>query len=93
MVAGGCIVSGSTVRRSMLFSGVHVHSHSLIEDSIVLPNVQIARHCVLKKCIIDKDCRLPEGTRIGLDLQADRKRFRVTASGIILVTKEMLEAV
>jgi glucose-1-phosphate adenylyltransferase len=65
----------------------------LIEDSIVLPNVQIARNCVLKKCIIDKDCRLPEGTRIGLDPEADRKRFRVTASGIILVTKEMLEAV
>jgi glucose-1-phosphate adenylyltransferase len=93
MVAGGCIVSGSTVRRSMLFSGVHVHSHSLVEDSIVLPNVRIARHCVLKKCIIDKDCKVPEGTRIGLDRAADRKRFRVTESGITLVTKDMLETV
>ena len=93
MVAGGCIISGSTVRRSMLFSGVHVHSHSLVEDSIVLPNVQIARNCVFKKCIIDKDCKVPEGTRIGVDHAADRKRFRVTASGITLVTKDMLEAV
>jgi glucose-1-phosphate adenylyltransferase len=93
MVSGGCIISGSTVRRSMLFSGVHVHSHSLIEDSIVLPNVQVARNCVFKKCIIDKDCNVPEGTRIGVDLAADRKRYRVTESGITLVTKDMLEAV
>ena len=92
-VSGGCIVSGATVRRSMLFSGVHVHSHSLVEDSIVLPNVQIARHCVLKKCIIDKDCKITEGMRIGVDAEADRKRFRVTDSGITLVTRDMLEAV
>jgi glucose-1-phosphate adenylyltransferase len=93
MVSGGCIVSGATVRRSMLFSGVHVHSHTLVEDSLVLPNVQIARHCVLRKCIIDKDCQIAEGTHIGVDAQADRKRYRVTPSGITLVTKEMLEAV
>lgn len=90
MVSGGCIVSGATVRRSMLFSGVHVHSYATIEDSMVLPNVQVGRHCVLKKCIIDKNCVLPEGTVIGLDPVQDKKRFRVTESGITLVTKEML---
>jgi glucose-1-phosphate adenylyltransferase len=90
MVSGGCIVSGATVRRSMLFSGVHVHSYASVEDSMVLPNVQVGRNCIVKKCIIDKDCVLPDGTAIGVDPVADKKRFRVTESGITLVTKEML---
>lgn len=90
MVSGGCIVSGATVRRSMLFSGVHVHSYASIEDSMILPNVQVGRHCVLKKCIVDKNCVLPEGLVIGMDPVQDKKRFRVTDSGITLVTKEML---
>ncbi len=90
MVSGGCIISGAIVRRSMLFSGVHVHSYATIEDTIVLPNVQVGRHCVLKKCIVDKNCILPEGTVIGVDHAQDKKRFRVTESGITLVTKEML---
>jgi glucose-1-phosphate adenylyltransferase len=90
MVSGGCIVSGATVRRSMLFSGVHVHSYSNIEDSMLLPNVEIGRHCILKKCIVDKNSVIPEGTQIGVDPVQDKKRFRVTESGITLVTKEML---
>ena len=90
MVSGGCIVSGSTVRRSMLFSGVVVHSYSLVEDSIVLSNVEIGRDCVLKKCIIDRDCQLPDETQIGLNPAEDRKRFHVTQSGITLVTRAML---
>lgn len=90
MVAGGCIVSGSRVRRSLLFSGVRVHSHSVVEDSIILPNVDVARHCILKKCIVDRDCALPEGTQIGLDPARDRRRFHVTASGLTLVTRSML---
>ena len=90
MVSGGCIISGATVRRSMLFSGVRVHSYANIEDSMLLPNVQVGRHCVLKKCIVDKNCILPEGTVVGVDHEQDKKRFRVTGSGITLVTKEML---
>jgi glucose-1-phosphate adenylyltransferase len=90
MVSGGSIISGATVRRSMLFSSVHVHSYAVIEDSMVLPNVQVGRHCILKKCIIDNNCVVPEGTVIGLDPAQDKKRFRVTDSGITLVTKEML---
>ncbi|WP_296495254.1 glucose-1-phosphate adenylyltransferase [Rhodoferax sp.] len=90
MVSGGCIISGATVRRSMLFSGVNVHSYASIEDSMILPNVDVGRHCVLKKCIIDKNCVLPEGTVIGVDHAQDKKRYRVTESGITLVTKEML---
>jgi glucose-1-phosphate adenylyltransferase len=90
MIAGGCIISGAIVRRSMLFSGVHVHSYATVEDSMVLPNVQVGRSCVLKKCIIDKNSIIPEGTVIGVDPEQDKKRFRVTESGITLVTKEML---
>ncbi len=90
MVSGGCIISGAIVRRSMLFSSVVIHSYSLIEDSIVLPNVKIGRSCILKKCIIDKNCNIPEGTQIGVDPVADRKRFNVTPSGITLVSREML---
>lgn len=90
MVSGGCIVSGATVRRSMLFSGVRVHSYTLIEESIVLPNVDIGRHCILKKCILDKNCVIPEGTQIGVHREEDKKRFHVTESGITLVTEAML---
>jgi len=90
MVSGGCIVSGAKVRRSLLFSGVQVHSYATVEDSVVLPGVDIGRHCVLKKCIIDRDCKLPEGTQIGVDAARDRQRFHVTASGLMLVTRSML---
>lgn len=91
MVAGGCIVSGSVVRRSMLFSGVRVNSYSTVENSILLPNVHVGRNCVLNKCIIDKHCVIPDGSRIGLDPQEDRKRFHVTESGITLVNRRMLD--
>ena len=90
LVAGGCIISGSTVRRSLLFSNVHVHSYCTMEDTVVLPNVDIARRVVLKRCVIDKDCRLPEGLQVGVDPESDRRRFHVTDSGITLVTPEML---
>jgi glucose-1-phosphate adenylyltransferase len=90
MVGGGCIVSGSTLRRSMLFSGVRIQDFSLIEDSIVLSGVRIGQHCILRKCIIDKNCVIPEGTRIGVNPDEDRQRFHVTASGITLVSRVML---
>jgi glucose-1-phosphate adenylyltransferase len=90
IVSGGCVISGATIRRSLLFSNVRVHSYSLVEDSVVLSNVDIARHCVLKRAVIDKDCRLPPGTEVGVDPEEDRKRFYVTPSGITLVTPDML---
>jgi glucose-1-phosphate adenylyltransferase len=90
MVAAGSILSGATVRGSMVFTGVRVHSYAIIEDSMLLPNVEVGRHCVLKKCIIDKNSVIPPGMQIGVDPVLDKKRFRVTDSGITLVTKEML---
>ncbi len=90
MVAGGTIISGATVRRSMLFTRVRVHSFSLVEDSVLLPSVEIERNCVIRRAVIDKRCRIPEGMRIGVDLDEDRRRFHVSESGVVLVTAEML---
>jgi len=90
MVSGGCLISGSAVRRSLLFSNVRVNSYCTVEDAVVLPNVEIGRHCVLRRVVIDKACRLPPGMKIGVDLAEDRKRFQVTEKGIVLVTPEML---
>ena len=90
MVSGGCVVSGSLVRRSLLFSKVRVHSYCTIEDAVIMGSVEIGRGSVIRRAVIDKLCRLPEGTRIGVDLDQDRKRFHVTPGGVTLVTPEML---
>lgn len=90
MVSGGCIISGSVVRHSVLFSNVEVHSFSLIEDSVVLPDVSVGRHCRLKKVVLDKGCIVPEGTVIGEDPELDAQRFEVSPNGVVLVTPEML---
>jgi glucose-1-phosphate adenylyltransferase len=90
LISGGCIVSGSEVDGSVLFSNVRVNSHSSIIDSVILPQVEIGRHCQIKRTIIDRACRIPEGMKIGYDLDEDRKRFNVTDNGIVLVTASML---
>ena len=90
LISGGCIISGATVKRSLLFSSVHVHSWATVEDAVILPGVDIGRHAVLKRCVIDKRCRIPEGMVIGVDPAADRQRFHVSPKGIVLVTAEML---
>lgn len=90
MVSGGCIISGSTVRHSVLFSNVEVHSFSLVEDAVVLPDVSIGRHCRLKKVVLDKGCEVPPGMIIGEDPKADAERFEVSPDGVVLVTPEML---
>jgi glucose-1-phosphate adenylyltransferase len=90
MVSGGCIVSGATVRRSVLFSSVRVRDYSLVEDSVVLPQCEIGQHVVVKRAVVDRACRLPDGMRIGVDPQEDRRRFHVTERGVALVTPAML---
>jgi glucose-1-phosphate adenylyltransferase len=90
MVSGGCIISGSKVKRSLLFSNVHVHSYCTIEDSVILPDVEISRGVVLKHAIVDKYCKLPQGLAVGIDPAEDRKRFHVTERGITLIVPEML---
>jgi glucose-1-phosphate adenylyltransferase len=90
MVSGGCIISGSLVKRSLLFSNVHVHEHCTIEDSVILPDVDIGTGVVLKHVIVDKYCKLPQGLAVGIDPAEDRKRFHVTEKGITLIVPEML---
>jgi glucose-1-phosphate adenylyltransferase len=90
IVSGGCIISGSAIVNSLLFSNVRVHSYSAVSDSVILPEVIIHRHCRVSRAIIDRGCVLPEGTVIGEDPEADAQRFRVTPKGITLVTPGML---
>ncbi len=90
MVSGGCLISGSTVRHSVLFSNVNVHSYAVVENSVVLPDVNIGRHCRLNKVVLDKGCDIPPNTVIGEDHEEDAKRFYVSPSGVVLVTPEML---
>ncbi|QLE84730.1 glucose-1-phosphate adenylyltransferase [Shewanella sp. Scap07] len=91
IVSGGCIISGATVRRSVLFNEVRVCSYSTLEDAVVLPDVVIQRNCKIKNAILDRGCIIPEGTVIGYDHRHDRARgFRVSEKGITLVTRDML---
>jgi hypothetical protein len=90
IVASGCIISGSTVRRSLLFSNVRVHDYCTIEDAVLLPSVDVGRNVVLRKAVVEKHCRLPDGLRAGVDAALDRRRFHVTEGGITLIIPEML---
>jgi glucose-1-phosphate adenylyltransferase len=92
LVSGGCLISGSVVRRSVLFSKVRVHSFSLVEEAVILPEVEVGRHCKLRKVVIDNGCHIPEGMSIGYDAAEDARRFYRTDSGVVLVTRTMLDA-
>ncbi len=89
MVSGGCIVSGR-VFRSVLFSSVRVHSHSVVSWSVLLPDVQIGRRARLTRTVVDRGCNIPDGMVIGEDPVLDGARFHRSANGICLVTSEML---
>ena len=92
MISAGCIVSGASVRKSVIFSNCKVHSHSVITDSLLLPECEIMENCTINGAIIDRGSVIPEGTEIGVDLDADRARgFRVTEGGHTLVTPGMLK--
>jgi glucose-1-phosphate adenylyltransferase len=90
MVSGGCIISGSLVRRSVLFSNVRVQNCCEIEDSVILPKVEIGNNVTLRRVIVDKRCRLPDGFKAGVDPEADRRRFHVTDRGVTVIAPESL---
>ena len=90
LVSGGCIISGSTINQSVLFSDVRVHSFSSIQDSVILPQVEIGRNVKLQRVVVDKGTVIPDGMEIGFDLALDSKRFHVSEKGITLVTAAML---
>lgn len=90
-VSGGCIISGSKLNKSLLFSNVRVHSYSDIEETVILPEVTIGRHCRIKRAIIDRGCDIPPNMEIGIDSEQDRANgFRITDKGVVLVTRGML---
>jgi len=87
ILSNGCIISGGSVKRSILSPRVAVHSYAEVEDSILLEGVDIGRHAKIRRTIIDKDVQIPQKMQIGYDLDEDAKRFTVTESGIVVVPK------
>jgi glucose-1-phosphate adenylyltransferase len=90
VVCSGCIVSGATVRRSLLSFKVRVEEDSVVEECVVLPNVHIGRGVTLRRCVVDQGCHLPDGFTAGMNSAHDAERFRVTERGITLITPDML---
>ena len=92
LVSGGVIISGSVVKKSVVFSDVRIHSYCDIRQAVIFPEVEIGRHVVIRRAIIDSACKIPAGMQIGVDHAEDRARgLRVTDNGVVLVTQQMLE--
>ena len=87
MVCAGVVISGASARRSVISPGVHLHSWSEVEDSILMPGVQVGRKAVVRRAIVDKNVRIADGAQIGVDAAADRERFVVSDNGIVVIGK------
>jgi glucose-1-phosphate adenylyltransferase len=87
MVCGGVVVSGASARRSVLSPGVHLHSFSEVENSVLMHNVDVGREAVVRNAIVDKNVRIAPGAKIGVDPDADRERFVVSDNGIVVIGK------
>jgi glucose-1-phosphate adenylyltransferase len=87
LVCAGVVISGGTVRRSILSPLTHVHSYSCVEDSILMHGVEIGRKAIVRRAILDKNVVIGEGVEIGVDPDADRERFHVSAGGIAVIPK------
>ena len=92
LVSGGCIISGGSVRNSLLFTNVRVHSYSDIEDAVILPNADVGRAARLTKVIVEKGVKIPPGLVVGEDPVEDARRFRRTDKGVCLITQPMIDA-
>jgi glucose-1-phosphate adenylyltransferase len=91
LVSGGCIVSGSAIRNSLLFTGVRVNSYGTLDGAVVLPYVEIGRKAELANVVVDRGVKIPEGLVVGQDPELDAKRFRRTDKGICLITQPMID--
>ena len=91
LVSGGCIVSGASLRRTLLFTGVRVNSFTVMEEAVVLPYVNVGRHAELHRVVIDRGVEIPEGLVVGKDPEQDARRFRRTKEGICLITQPMID--
>ena len=91
LISGGCIVSGSEINRSLLFTGVHIHSHGRVDCSVILPYARIGRGARLTKVVVDPKVRIPDGLVVGEDPEHDAARFRRTEGGVCLITQPMID--
>jgi glucose-1-phosphate adenylyltransferase len=91
LVSGGCIVSGGSVRRSLLFTKVHIHSYARVTNAVILPQVDVGRGARLSNVVIDAGVRIPPGLVVGEDPAEDARRFRHTERGISLITQPMID--
>ncbi len=91
LVSGGCIVSGASISRSLVFTGGRVHSFSRIHEAVILPYVRIGRNVRLNKVVVDAEVRIPDGLVVGEDPELDAKRFRRTEGGVTLITQPMID--
>ncbi len=91
MVSGGCIISGTEVRNSLLFTEVHTNSYAVLDHAVVLPYVTVERHARLRNVVIDRGVVIPDGLVVGEDHDEDRKWFRVTERGVTLITQDMID--
>ena len=92
MVSGGCIISGTEVRNSLLFTMVHTNSYAVLDHAVVLPYVEVARHARLRNVVIDRGVTIPRGLVVGEDPEEDARWFRVSEGGVTLITQNMLDA-
>ncbi len=90
LVSGDCIVSGSSLKRSLLFTGVRANSYSSLHEAVVLPDCVIGRHAKLSKVVLDRGVIIPDGLVVGEDAELDGKRFRRTDKGVCLITQSMI---
>ncbi len=91
LVSGGCIVSGARVHKSLLFTGVKVHSYAYLDGCVIQPYVEIGRSVRLRNVVIDRGVQIPAGLAVGEDAALDAKRFRRTEKGIVLITQPMID--
>ena len=90
IVSGGCIISGSSLERCLMFTGVRTHSYSQLEGVVAMPYVEINRNARLKYTVIDRGVVIPKGLVVGEDAELDARRFRRTEDGICLITQPMI---
>ena len=91
LVSGDCIVSGASLRRSLVFTGCRINSFSNVDEVVMLPDCHIGRNARVKRAVIDRGVEIPEGMVIGEDPELDGRRFRVSENGIVLITKDMID--
>jgi glucose-1-phosphate adenylyltransferase len=91
VVSAGCIISGATVKKSLLSTCVTVERHSTLDDCVILPNVTIGKYCQLCKVIVVDDCIIPDGVSIGYHYETDKNYYEISESGVILVTQDMID--